>query len=75
MPQDHRALVVVICVFVVANAPRPAHADELPLHVFGLSHAESLVLPHDVPPGSNTSTQVELVPLQWSAASLSHSAP
>ena len=50
------------------------HAPELPVHISATSHcpAEARQV---VVAGSTTSTQLSLVPLQWSAASSSHAPP
>src|SRR5438876_253347 len=54
--------------------PSAGHAPEVPVHISATSHwpAEARQV---VVAGSNTSTHVLLVPLQWSAASSSQAPP
>ena len=61
------------CVLLVAKASA-GHVPEVPVHVSATSHwpAEGRQV---VVADLKTSTHVLLVPLQWSAASLSHAPP
>ena len=61
------------CVLLVAKASA-GHVPEVPVHISATSHwpAEAR---HVTVAASYTSTQTLLVPVQWSAASLSHAPP
>ena len=54
--------------------PSAGHAPELPVHISATSHCP-VEARQVVVAALKTSTHVLLVPLQWSAASLSHAPP